>query len=149
MFKHSLSLAHWSSPCMLNLAPQLCLLLPSRCVTATLSCCVAFFQFCLHSVLLCHFTLSFSLEFIYYFLLSLSYLFCTLCPFCTSLCSSFFVLIRVSQGFILMFVLGYRVDCRLLSQISFSPSNLSLYHKLSMFLVSPRKPEEKKICFLK
>lgn len=99
---NTLSLAHLSSPCMLNLAPQICLLLPSCCVTAPfVCCCVAFFS--LAYAQSC-FTWSILLLFIYDFMCRLSYLFCTLCPFCNSLCSSLYVLISVSWGFILMFV---------------------------------------------
>lgn len=68
---NTLSLAHLSLPCVLNLAPQISLLLPSCCVTAPfVCCCVAFFS--LAYAQSC-FTLSILLLFIYAFMCRLSY----------------------------------------------------------------------------
>lgn len=128
-------MAHWSSPCMPNLAPQLCLLVPSRCVNAPFLAALCF------SVVLT-FSLALSLcspcVFMYCFPLRLSYLFCTLCPFCTSLCTSlfFFALISTSWGLILMFVRGVSSSRRLPSQIAFSPPHLSFFFKSSLFFFS-------------
>lgn len=137
MFKHSLSPALELTLHAEFSSLQLCLLLSLHC---SLSCCVAFFscayiQSC-YIALLCLF---FFLHFLYYFLTF--YLFSTLCPSCTSLCSSLCVLISTSQGFIAW------IDCTcgFLAQIAFSPSNLSFFHKPSLFpLTLPFSPQTEK-----
>lgn len=103
MFKHSLALAHWNSPCMLNLALQLSsVLLPSHCVTAL-------FLAALHFSALLALSLAPSLRFVFCFLnimphfLLRRYLFRALSFFAPP--RYLFVLISVSRGFIL-FVLG-------------------------------------------
>lgn len=121
------SLWQWNSLCMLNLAPQLCLLLSFLCTTAPFLAALRFSVLLTFSlgILLCF--VFFSFHIIYYFLTF--YLFSTLCPSCTSLCSSLCVLNSTSQGFIAWIY----STCGFLAQIAFSPSNLSFFYKPSLF----------------
>lgn len=92
---------------MLNLVPLLSLLEPSFCVVVPfLLYCI--FQFCLHSVLLCYFTLSFFLVFFFYISICLDFLVCNIYPFFYHPSAvPFFVLIGISLELILMFMQGY------------------------------------------